>query len=109
MGKRVFIIVLDSVGAGEAPDAAAYGDEGSNTLGTVSKHPAFHMPYAEALGLSSIRGTGMKKQSGIIPEGAYGKMQEASCGKILQQDIGRSQGLFPRVLCRCIRTDFRKM
>ena len=81
MGKRVFIIVLDSVGAGEAPDAAAYGDEGSNTLGTVSKHPAFHMPYAEALGLSSIRGTGMKKRSGIIPEGAYGKMQEASCGK----------------------------
>lgn len=81
MGKRVFIIVLDSVGSGEAPDAAAYGDEGSNTLRTVSAHPAFHMPHAEALGLSSIRGTGIRKTPGLIPEGAYGKMQEASCGK----------------------------
>ncbi len=81
MRKRVFIIVLDSVGAGEAPDAAEYGDEGSNTLRTVSGHPAFHMPNAEALGLSSIRGIGMRKTPGVIPEGAYGKMQEASCGK----------------------------
>ena len=35
--KRVILIVLDSVGAGEAPDAAAYGDVGSNTLGNIAK------------------------------------------------------------------------
>lgn len=37
--KRVFLIVLDSFGIGEMPDAAKYGDEGSNTLGTVAKSP----------------------------------------------------------------------
>ena len=45
--KRVFLIVLDSFGIGEMPDAANYGDKGSNTLGTVAKSPEFSMPNIE--------------------------------------------------------------
>lgn len=92
--KRVFIIVLDSVGAGEAPDAADYGDTGSHTLETVSAHPAFYMPNTMALGLADIPGINMTRKTpeekeperlvrlpGGIRRGAYGKMKEASCGK----------------------------
>ena len=42
MKKRAFIIVLDSFGIGEMPDAAAYGDEGSHTLRAVASMPEFH-------------------------------------------------------------------
>ena len=41
MEKRVFLIVLDSFGIGAEPDAAAFGDEGTNTLGAIAKHPNF--------------------------------------------------------------------
>ena len=82
MKKRVFIIVLDSVGIGEAPDAAAYGDSGSNTLLTVSAHPDFYMPNMERLGLFAIDGTGLTgRNPNQVPEASYGKMQEASAGK----------------------------
>ena len=44
MEKRVFLIVLDSFGIGAEPDAAAFGDEGTNTLGAIAKHPNFNCP-----------------------------------------------------------------
>ena len=44
MAKRVFLIVLDSFGIGEEPDAAAFGDEGSNTLASIAKSPEFCVP-----------------------------------------------------------------
>jgi len=48
--KRAIIIVLDSVGMGELPDAAKYGDEGSNTLGNIAKNlPDFSLPNLESL------------------------------------------------------------
>ena len=47
--KRVFLIVLDSVGMGEMPDAAEYGDAGSNTILAVSKSPYFSMPNMKKL------------------------------------------------------------
>lgn len=82
MKKRVFIIVLDSVGIGEAPDAASYGDEGSNTLRTVSSHSEFYAPNLEAMGLFAIDDTGIKKRTpAFMPKACYGKMQEASAGK----------------------------
>ena len=82
MKKRVFIIVLDSVGIGEAPDAASYGDKGSNTLLTVSGHPDFHMPNMASLGLFSIEGTGLAgRNPDLAVKASYGKMQEASAGK----------------------------
>ena len=48
--KRVILIVLDSVGIGELPDAAEYGDQGSNTLKTVSGSPFFSMEHMRKLG-----------------------------------------------------------
>ena len=47
--KRVFLMVLDSVGIGEMPDAAQYGDAGSNTLAAASKSPYFSMPICRSL------------------------------------------------------------
>ena len=67
--KRVFLIVLDSFGIGEMPDAAAYGDAGSNTLRTVADSPEFSMPNMAKLGLFNIDGVtaGSRRQSpGIL-------------------------------------------
>ena len=51
--RRVVVIVLDSVGIGELPDAARYGDVGSNTLGNIAKHVPLRLPALRALGLDS--------------------------------------------------------
>ena len=54
--KRIFLIVLDSFGIGEMPDAAAYGDAGANTLRSVASSTGFQMPNMEKLGLFHIDG-----------------------------------------------------
>ena len=54
--KRVFLIVLDSVGIGEMPDAADYGDAGSNTIRAVASSPYFSMPNMRKLGFFNIDG-----------------------------------------------------
>src|SRR5690606_28184613 len=79
--KRVFLIVLDSVGIGEAPDAGLYGDEGANTLGNLAKWAGgLELPQLEALGLGNIAPIeGVKKVD--EPKAFYTKMQEASVGK----------------------------
>lgn len=79
--KRVIMIVLDSVGAGEAPDAAAYGDLGSNTLGHIADEtPGFAMPNLARLGLGNIL-----PLKGVPPTAnplaAFGRLREVSCGK----------------------------
>lgn len=80
--KRVFIIVLDSVGVGEAPDAALYQDEGSNTLKSVSGDALFAMPNMKKLGLFNIDGIGTSKElKETCPAGTFMKLQEASKGK----------------------------
>lgn len=55
MAKRVFIIVLDSFGIGEMPDAARFGDVGSNTLGAIVKSPKYHTPTLQKLACSTSR------------------------------------------------------
>lgn len=79
MQKKAILIVLDGVGCGNAPDAAAYGDEGANTLRHVAEaaHPA--LPNLAALGLGSIPDTGIAASGKLI--GAYGRCQEISAGK----------------------------
>ena len=78
MFKRVFIIVLDSFGVGEAPDAAAFGDEGSSTLGAVRDHPEFDCPNMTKLGLFNIEGVG----GGVrYPAGSVARLTERSAGK----------------------------
>lgn len=79
--KRVHLIVLDSVGIGEAPDADQFGDIGADTLGHIGEAmDGLKMPNMGRLGLSNI-----KEIQGIVteenPTGIYGKMQEASVGK----------------------------
>ena len=78
MKKRVFLIVLDSMGIGEAPDAALFGDAGSNTLGAIRKHPDFHCPNLEKLGLFNIEGVGGGVRE---PLACYARMRERSMGK----------------------------
>lgn len=78
--KRVFLIVLDSVGAGAMPDAAEFGDEGVSTLGSVSRSPKFHVPNMLRLGLGNIEGLdflGTTEQ----PAGAVARLAERSRGK----------------------------
>lgn len=80
--KRIFIIVLDSVGVGEMPDSALYGDEGSNTLKSVSKDALFAMPNMKRLGLFNIDSIGVdEKWKEEVPQGTFLKLQEASKGK----------------------------
>ncbi len=78
MAKRFFLIVLDSFGVGELPDAYLWHDEGSNTLGAIRNHPNFHCPELEAFGLFNIDGVG----GGVsAPKASYAKMAEKSMGK----------------------------
>ncbi|WP_068675512.1 phosphopentomutase [Oceanobacillus sp. Castelsardo] len=79
--KRIFLIVMDSVGIGESPDAEKYNDKGADTLGHIAEHMGgLYMPNMGALGLSNIR-----ELKGIKPVekslAHYTKMQEASAGK----------------------------
>lgn len=78
MAKRVFLIVLDSVGIGEMPDAGNWGDEGSNTIGAIRRHPAFSCPNLEKLGFFNIDTVGGGVDS---PLGSFARMHEASKGK----------------------------
>lgn len=78
--NRVFLIVLDSYGIGNAPDAAEFGDEGANTLASIRKSPQYHTPNMEKLGLFCIDGVEpVENQPELI--GSYGRMTEASKGK----------------------------
>lgn len=78
--KRVFLIVLDSFGIGEMPDAEWYGDKGTNTLGSVSGSPFFHMPNMEKMGLFEIDGVQLKEK-GASHTARIARMKEASKGK----------------------------
>ncbi len=76
--KRVFLIVLDSFGIGEMPDAGRFSDEGSNTLASVRKNENFHCPNMERLGLFNIDGV----EGGISePKGSFARLSELSLGK----------------------------
>ena len=79
--KRIIVIVLDSVGIGELPDAAAFGDVGSHTLGNIARAVnGLNLPHLERLGLANIAILqGLTPQ--YTPRAAYGKMAEVSPGK----------------------------
>ena len=82
--KRVFLVVLDSVGIGEMPDAWKYGDEGSNTLYAASQSEHFVMNHMKKLGLFHIDGVREKFQaesSEATFEGSIARLAESSNGK----------------------------
>jgi phosphopentomutase len=77
---RAIVIVLDSVGIGELPDADTYGDRGSNTLGNIARRVPLRVPTLRTLGLDRVVDLGgTPSQAG--PRGAIGRMAEASAGK----------------------------
>lgn len=80
MAKRVFLIVLDSLGIGALPDAADFGDEGSNTLRAVASAQGFSAPNLRQLGLFNIEGA-PEGLSVPQPNGNYARMAERSRGK----------------------------
>lgn len=84
--RRVFLIVLDSVGIGEMPDAKAYGDEGSHTVYAASKDDAFYMPNMKKLGFFNLDGMKVDEKhtwafTKEAQEGAVVRLEESSKGK----------------------------
>ena len=78
--SRAIVIVLDSVGIGELPDAAAYGDEGSDTLGHIAQRVPLELPTLRSLGLGRVAAIGDPPAPADAPA-AVGRMAEASAGK----------------------------
>lgn len=78
--KRVFLIVLDSLGVGEMPDAAAFGDKDCNTLKRVSTSPEFCIDNLIKMGLGNIDGVNFLKKA-ELPSAAFARMTELSAGK----------------------------
>lgn len=75
---RALLLILDSVGCGSAPDAAAYGDEGADTLKHIyGRLGGFSLPNLESLGLAKILG----HRPAPVPQASWGRMRERSVGK----------------------------
>ena len=79
MFARVILIVLDGVGVGALPDATAYGDEGSDTLGHIAHQVPLQIPVLRSLGLDRV--AVLPGAAPVPPRGAYGRMAEMSAGK----------------------------
>ncbi|HDR7316875.1 phosphopentomutase [Bacillus toyonensis] len=92
--KRIFLVVMDSVGIGEAPDAEQFGDLGSDTIGHIAEYMnGLQMPNMVKLGLGNIRE--MKGISKVEkPLGYYTKMQEKSTGKDTMTGHWEIMGLY---------------
>jgi phosphopentomutase len=78
---RAIVIVIDSAGIGELPDAAAYGDEGSHTLGHIAAAIPLRVPVLRRLGLSRLVPLPPDGDEETTPAGAFGRMAERSKGK----------------------------
>ncbi len=84
--RRAIVIVLDSVGIGELPDASSYGDQGSNTVGNIAKRVPLKLPTLRSLGLDRIAAigdaaAGTPGSDFNLSPGGFGRMAEASAGK----------------------------
>ena len=94
--NRAIVIVMDSVGIGELPDASAYGDQGSNTVGNITKQIPLKIPALRSLGFDRLvrldrektaenaKNAAISAVSPVVsdsPRGAFGRMAEASAGK----------------------------
>lgn len=80
MARRVFLIVLDSFGVGELPDAANYNDQGSNTIAACAATGQLSVPNMARLGLYNIAGVDCGPRE-PHPAGCYGRLAEVSAGK----------------------------
>jgi phosphopentomutase len=78
--KRVFLIVLDSLGIGKMPDAEKFGDKNPNTLKRISQSKKLSIPNLTKLGIGCIDGVDYISQN-VAPVGSYGRLKERSAGK----------------------------
>lgn len=79
--RRIFLIVIDSLGIGEMPDAADYGDVGADTLGHISERAdSFHIPNLQKLGMANLKQLKQVKPADE-PKGYYAALREASASK----------------------------
>ncbi len=93
MYKRIFLIVLDSIGVGEAPDAKDYGDEGANTLLHIAQAMKLQIPHLQSLGIGNIIDLPHIPPA-TPPKAFFGKMQEASLGKDTMTGHWELMGLY---------------
>jgi phosphopentomutase len=117
--SRIIVVVLDSVGAGALADAAAYGDQGSNTLGNIAREVGLRVPTLRDLGLDRLVDIG-GSISVDAPRAAIGRMAEASAGKdsvtghwemmgiILDRPFPVFPGGFPRELLDAFEMQIRR-
>lgn len=94
---RVILIVLDGFGVGELPDAAEYGDAGSNTFDSIKKYKDFKLERLIELGISSIEGVDLNPRNKRV-KGCYGRMKEASKGKDTLVGHWEMMGIISRTL-----------
>ena len=87
MNRRILWIVLDSVGAGALPDAAAYGDVGANTLGHIQEKRGLRIPNMRTLGLGSLPGLGIPPVA--HPAAPTGARASAPRARIRRPGTGR--------------------
>jgi phosphopentomutase len=113
--KRAIVIVLDSVGIGELPDARVYGDQGSDTLGNIARRVTLNIPTLASLGLSRVvHLPGVKVAAS--PLAAFGRMAERSAGKdsvtghweLMGVVIDRAFPTFPRGFPRELIQEFER-
>ena len=78
--KKIFLIVLDSLGIGAAPDAHLFGDEGTNTLRRISLSDKFNIPNLKAMGLGNIDGIDYIEKA-ASQTAATARLMELSAGK----------------------------
>lgn len=91
--KRIFVIVMDSLGIGAAHDAANYNDQGSDTFGHIAEAMPLHVPNLQRLGISNLHP--LKNVAPVQrPTGAYGKMSEISLGKDTMTGHWELMGLY---------------
>lgn len=82
MINRATIIVLDSLGVGELPDAEIYGDKGADTFGHIAEeYPVLSIPHLQKLGFGNVQGAAGGKFALKEPQGSFGKLKERSKGK----------------------------
>src|SRR5437773_11543477 len=86
---------MDSVGIGELPDASTYGDQGSDTIGNIARRIPLALPTLRALGLGRVAALGDPPPP-QTPQGAVGRMAEASAGKDSVTGLWEMRGIVLR-------------
>ena len=107
MAKRIFLIVLDSFGIGAEPDAPAFGDAGTNTLGAIAGHPNFKWDQLARLGMFNLDGVTVA-QSWMLLSAAMPACGKPAPGKIPPSVTGRLPVCSARSHCQLSRMDSRK-